>query len=314
MLRHSSSSLPSTSPLSDSESGSTHRTVRTLITRLAPSADDEAKINALYPISAPSVAVYGAGNQRERVQGKIPTALLVSCKQVFEEARLVPWESNTFTFINWFWSGVYASRQFTRGLRSWQSEAMRWVGVEVLARDLKVDSMGKLGGGAGNGNGGLEKGKGEWWELCEMWRGVWGVRLGIKGGVGEKREEVDGSVGWNGELGGVNKSKVKEGKEKGILDVRKEWVVDGLLHMRNLRWIELEIEDEDVEREVKLQFCAELEEAFNSQPKGKDEGRNANVKVIFVERGKVEEKPVSNKDFVWYGGTAGNDSIWGLDM
>jgi hypothetical protein len=38
------------------------------------------------------------------------------------------------------------------------------------------------------------------------------------------------------------------------------------------------------------------------------------VKVIFVERVKVEEKPISNKDFVWHEGTAGDDSIWGLEM
>jgi hypothetical protein len=151
------------------------------------------------------------------------------------------------------------------------------------------------------------------------------VRLGVKGSVGGS-VEVDGSRGWNGEDGPSalsagnqgQKGQAEKEKEKGILDVEKEWVVDGLLQMRNLRWIELEIEDEDVDRETKLQFCAELEEAFNSPSSTTNsevkEQRERNVQVIFVERVKVEEKPVSNEDFVWYGGTPGDDSIWGLDM
>lgn len=233
---------------------------------------------------------------------------------------MTPWEQNTFTFINWFWSGVYASRQFTRSLRPWQSDGIRFVGVEVLARDLRVDGMKKIGGSIGVAE------RGEWWELCGLWKGVWGLRLGVKGAVGdEKIRMVDGSGGWNGEHGEAVAG--EEEKERGVLDVNAEWVKHGLLQMRQLRWVEIELEDEDVSREEKLRFCASLEEAFNSQlvfefqndeqveEGGREkEERGWKVKVIFIERLKAAEDPVSNKDFTWYGGTAGDDSVFGLDM
>ncbi|PMD29447.1 hypothetical protein L207DRAFT_238620 [Hyaloscypha variabilis F] len=284
--------------------------IRTLITHLAPSPSTAQEISAIYPVSKPT-SLTSSPSRQTRVQGKIPTALLLSCKQVFEECKMVPWEQNTFTFINWFWSGVYASRQFTRSLRPWQSDGVRYVGVEVLGRDLRVDGMKRIGGGIG---GASVRGKelGEWWELCGLWRGVWGLRLGIKGGVGEEKSEVDGSAGWNGELG----SKVED-KEKGVLDVTSEWVTDGLLKMKNLRWVEIEIEDEDVSEEEKIAFCGELEAAFNTETSQEDkdkEDERINVNIIFISRLPAPEEPVSNKDFTWYGGTAGDDSVWGLDM
>jgi len=223
---------------------------------------------------------------------------------------MAPWEQNTFAFINWFWSGVYASRQFTRSLRPWQSDGMRYVGVEVLGRDLRVDGMKRFGGAIG---GASVRGRelGEWWELCGLWKGVWGLRLGIKGGVGERRVEVDGSVGWNGELGSH-----AEEKEKGVLDVSSEWVTEGLLKMKSLRWVEIEIEDEDVSQDEKLAFCGTLEAMFNSTPPEADEQGEAKrkVNIILISRQQAPEEPVSNKEFTWYGGIAGDDSIWGLDM
>ncbi|KAE9367231.1 hypothetical protein N431DRAFT_350719 [Stipitochalara longipes BDJ] len=281
--------------------------IRTLITHLAPTAQTAQDLAALYPLSKPTSLT---SSSRERVQGKIPTALLLSCRQVFEEAKMVPWESNTFAFINWFWSGVYASRQFTRSLRPWQSDGIRYVGVEVLARDLRVDGMARIGGGIG---GASVRGRemGEWWELCGLWRGVWGLRLGVKGAVGEKKIE-DGKAGWNGELGPL-----KDEQERGVLDVSAEWVADGLLKMKSLRWVEIEIEDEDVSQEAKIAFCGELEAAFNTihpaeQRESKEEKRKVNI--ILISRLPAPEEPVSNKDFTWYGGTADDDSVWGLDM
>lgn len=97
-------------------------------------------ISSLFPVSKPT-SLASRMTFPSRVRGKIPTALLVSCRQVFEEARCIPWEENTFVFVNWFWSGVYAARQFTRGLRSWQSDILRYVGVEVLSRDLWVNGI-----------------------------------------------------------------------------------------------------------------------------------------------------------------------------
>jgi hypothetical protein len=313
-----------TARLATSPSHPQETEVRTLITHLSspsPSAET-ADLHFLYPISHPRMV---SGRCHQRIQGKIPTALLASCKQVYAESKMAPWEQNTFTFINWFWSGIYAARQFSRSLRPWQSDAMRFTGVEVLGRDLRVDGMRRLGGGIG------VAGLGEWWELCRLWKGVWGLRLGVKGAVCEKRKvEVDGTVGWNGELGTVDEQLEPD---NGILDVNAEWVQHGLLQMKELRWIEIEIEDEDVSRETKIAFCGQLEEAFNQlavwreedvkdvkeKETGKEreeehDSKERNIKIILIERLKLAEDPVSNKDFTWYGGTAGDDSIYGLDM
>jgi hypothetical protein len=180
---------------------------------------------------------------------------------------------------------------------------MRWVGVEVLGRDLWVNGN---GGKRGEGKDGRIRGVEEWMELCGLWNGVWGLRLGIKGDVVvEKRK-----VAIQGQ-GGLERQAVtlfqdrKEGNDRGVLDVNLEWI-EGLKKMRSLRWVELEIEDENISRETKLSFCQELETHLSTN-------HINHTKIIFIEKIKAEEKVVSNKDFMWYGGEPGNDSVWGLD-
>ena len=193
-------------------------------------------------------------SDRPMIQGKIPTGLLASCKQVYDEARLIPFHTNTFVFVNWFWSGVYASRQFTRGLKSWQREAMRWPTVEALGRDLWV--------GAHGAELGVDEvvRKGEWWDLCRMWNGAWGLRLVIKG------------------------SAILKGKS--LLNTELEWIQDGgLVALHQLRWVELEIEDRSIDREVKLEFCKKLQKVLNEMRSRRD---GCDIRVAFVERIKVE--------------------------
>lgn len=204
----------------------------------------------------------------ERVQGRIPTELLLSCKQIFEETRLVPWHANTFAFVNWFWSGVYAARQFTRGLEDWQSAEIRNTTIEILGRDLWIGGMESSTGGFGGKEG---KGVGEWRELCAMWSGVRDLRLGIKGSL-----MVDSDC-----------------EKVCILDVERDWVAHGLCRMTSLRWLEVELEDEDISRETKLAFCVELQSVLGA-------------KVVFVEKVRKEEPKL-----VYYGGEPGDEHVWG---
>ena len=155
--------------------------------------------------------------------------------------------------------------------------------------------MASLGGGIGGGATNGEKGLGEWTELCGLWEGVWGLRLGLKGSMGLDRDVSH--VSWNGQAGkwtDLDQSGIYQEKrtleERGLLNVQLEWVMDGLLRMKSLRWIELEIEDEDVDREVKLAFCAELERVL-SELRNREDSWMDDVRVDLVERVlKKEEK------------------------
>ncbi len=87
-----------------------------------------------------------------------------------------------------------------------------------------------------------------------------------------------------------------------ILDVDRPWITHGLSSLRHLRTLEIEIQDEDIPRERKIAFCAELSRFLA-----------ARVQVILVEEVNIkEEREISNWEFVWYGGEPGDDSIWGL--
>jgi hypothetical protein len=86
-----------------------------------------------------------------------------------------------------------------------------------------------------------------------------------------------------------------------ILDVDRPWITRGLSSLRHLRTLKIEIQDEDIPRERKIAFCAELSRFLAP-----------GVQVILVEQVNIEEREISNRDFVWYGGEPGDDSIWGL--
>ncbi|RDW69938.1 hypothetical protein BP5796_08335 [Coleophoma crateriformis] len=172
-------------------------------------------------------------------RGKLPTGLLASCKQIYQEAHRLPFESNAFTFVNWFWSGVYAARQFSRcALKPWQRDALRRVGVEVLARDL------------------MHSGRSchEWIDLCQLWKGVQELRLGIRGPL-------------------ASPSSVNEN----LLDPAASWIRKGLCAMDGLRTLDIGIETASVERDEKVLFCRRLEAVLNAE---RDEGH---VSVRFLE-------------------------------
>jgi len=151
---------------------------------------------------------------------------------------------------------------------------MRWPTVEVLGRDLWVGSS-SSGPGIDE-----EMRKGEWWDLCSMWSGVWGLKLVIKGKATLRSCPLN-SLPKTSETSG------EASKADSILNTELEWIQDGLLCLHQLRWVEIEIEDESVDRDVKLRFCHEL---------GKVMG---DVRVVFIERIRVE---VPDKEFKWYGG------------
>ncbi|KAK0101295.1 hypothetical protein ONS95_006472 [Cadophora gregata] len=249
-----------------------------------------------------------------RIQGRIPTALLASNKQIFAETSHLPWHRNTFSFINWFWSGIYAARQFSSNLPAWQRESIRNVAVEVLGKDLWVGGMerrspGVTGTGSGDGDvkgtglsGKQERGVGEWRELCGLWGGVRNLKLTIKGGL-----FVDAGVAGTltSESSGQPEGKIS------ILNTDCEWVSHGLQELSSLRTLELEIEDTDVPSETKMAFCASLEQYLNnaSRRSGRTDSCAGDIRVVLVEKTKVVQDCKKDK-FVYYGGEPGDESVW----
>ena len=174
--------------------------------------------------------------------------------------------------------------------------------MEVLTRDL-VYSTSSYSGERG--------GRTDWIELCRLWKGVWGVRLGVKGSLKGKGMSSGVGVQGGGEAVFTRPEDMPEmgfacGEdcrvERGLLDVEQEWVVEGLMQLQSLKWIELELEDEDVGREEKLRFCGELEGALNKGKSGKGE-QDRFTRVVFVEKMSKE-----NENFMWFGGVPGNES------
>ncbi len=177
---------------------------------------------------------------------------------------------------------------------------MRWARLQVLRRDLEGTWVAGLGG--------ARKGDGEWKDLCGLCGGeengqgsggLWGLRLGIMGRVGGDGAgiEIDGSGGESDD------SETEGGRESAILSPSAKWVTEGLLQMISLRWLEIEIEDEEIPKDQKVQFCLSLGRKLS-------EIFHRKVDVIYVE--KIVEEVTEKKEVV-VRGEPGDDSIWGLD-
>lgn len=184
----------------------------------------------------------------------LPTALLRANRQIYSEARTIPFMENEFVFVNWFSSGLWAARALARSLRPWQIEAMRWVRLEVMERGLE--------GGTSS------EGSKEWLALCDAWaKGIRGLRLKIVGGgwVGEQRDwikPIDGS---------------EDDEERGFL-YGWNWD-DGLLAMERLERVEIEIELAGWDNEDKVAWCRRLEERLHE--------KGSSVEIVCTERVKA---------------------------
>lgn len=164
----------------------------------------------------------------------LPTSLLRTNRQIYSEARLLPFTQNEFVFVNWFASGLWAARAFTRALAPWQRGSLRYVRLEVLARDVVV-------GGAG---------REEWRALCTEWAsGVRGLRMKMV--LGASTSVVTGPAFG----GGVGRR----------AEAARRWVGEGLALMERLERVEMEVVAREMSDLDKLEWCetlqAELREA-----------------------------------------------------
>ncbi|KAL6891953.1 hypothetical protein GGI43DRAFT_425238 [Trichoderma evansii] len=178
----------------------------------------------------------------ERPLAGMPTGLLCACRQIYFEARTIPFENNEFVFLNWFSSGLNAASAVTKSQRSWQRLSMRYVRMEVMAEDLaRVGALKKWADLCGGSD-----------ERLASWtHGLRGLRLKIVGQVGRKHTE-----------------NAQEAEDKYVDGLEEEggarrWVEGGkVAEMRNLERLEIEIIKNAWGTEEKMKWCAEVEKAL----------------------------------------------------
>lgn len=230
-------------------------------------------------------------HQHQRIQGKIPTALLTSCRQIYNETAPLPWTTNTFSFTNCFPSGLYAAKSFTGRLSGWQRDLIRQVEIEVLGSDLLDTHAPTKGGDASHGenDGG---GPGEWRDLCHLWAGVQSLKLAVKGALSSSPAPRTPTP----------TTSANHNQSSSVLDPSSPWLSRDLRSLSSLRYLQLGIEDEDVSSDVKRAFCAELEGVLNG------EGRASEFTVVFTESVRVVPKDKDSEGaFVYYGGEPGGE-------
>ncbi|KAK2042497.1 hypothetical protein LZ31DRAFT_567171 [Colletotrichum somersetense] len=196
----------------------------------------------------------------------IPSSLMCTSKQVYNECRALPLHTNEFVFVNWFSSGLCAARAFTRGLEPWQRDEMRFARLEMLGRNFTGPTLK------------------EWIELCGHWAsGLRGLRLKVLVGGGPL-EPTTTFAALNG-----NAEARALGLATGIAALREpapEWIEEGLKQMRALTRLEIELTVLDWDNDEKIAWCAELGRILND---GRREAGRERVVVRCVER-LVEER------------------------
>lgn len=207
------------------------------------------------------------GLSEQRPFCRIPTALLQTCQQVHGEACTIPFHANGFAFDSLFSSGLSSALAFTRGRRPWQRGSMRFVRLEVSAREVMMTTA-----GAGTRFA-------DWVRVCEYWScGLRELRLVVRtageGGINQARGAGRGRV----------EEEVDEDEKLGdawaLVDGETEWIRQGLGRLAALRRLEVELADVRWTREDKVRWRGRLRASLLSCTAS---GRT-DVEVVCVER------------------------------
>lgn len=173
----------------------------------------------------------------------LPAALLRTCRQVYAEARTVPFHQNEFVFPAFFSSGMTAAHAFLARLAPWQRAAMRFVRLEVRVRDLCDPTA-------------VHR-----WE--EVLRGDSGGVFGAVSGLQGLRLTVSVEDYWGAE-GPPGREVWGSPRMDGAASWR--WVDSGLALLGGLRALEVELAGEmmgSLGDEGKIKWCEELSERLN---------------------------------------------------
>lgn len=169
--------------------------------------------------------------RQDRLYNYMPSELLRLNRQIYAEAREIPFHSNEFVFENWFSSGLVTGAAVISGIfEPWQTRAMRFARIETRDVDFRQDA-------------GLEA----WKTLSGCWaEGLRGLRVLIQ----VSKEDVPG-----------------DGEMVDLLDgVPEQWVSKGCLDkLLALEQLEIELVTPSLCSEgVKLGWCRKLERILDN--------------------------------------------------
>lgn len=184
----------------------------------------------------------------QRLWCYIPTSLLQSCRQIYHEARSIPFYENEFHFVNWFVLALETAVGFSEGLKPWQRAEWRYVRLEVYAEDISREDLHAA----------------EWTKLCGGWKGLRGLRLTLN---------MDGHGSHCQQQG---KRALRDVWE--LVDGRTGWISQGLGRLDELQQLEVELSDERLTSREKVRWCGLLQELLRASS-----GRN-HVLVGCIER------------------------------
>ncbi|OIW25929.1 hypothetical protein CONLIGDRAFT_635700 [Coniochaeta ligniaria NRRL 30616] len=199
--------------------------------------------------------------------GYIPRNLLCACKQIYTEARLVPFQTNELVFTEWMTSAVSYCEAVLRPMQSWQRAAIRHVRFTMGLHEL-YDRPANEHGLSPSFRCRLE-------HVCALLPGVRTMRINLSSGdfptawfeKGRDRDETTMKEDWSG---------------------GRRWIDEGLRKMGSLRVVEIECsflvwmtpawlpraEKQRVEEELALRWCAKVEEILNE---GRPDGMRTRV-------------------------------------
>jgi hypothetical protein len=142
--------------------------------------------------------------------GRRPTLdLLLVNRQIYDEARLIPFRQNVFDFDKWNGTGLFHCQSFLRHLQFWQRVNVRIIRLNVPAVTLIS-----------------ETGVGRWLDLCG--------ELGCSGSKDEGLKTLHLTIS-----GCIT-------KWKETFDLGAPWVASGLLKLHSVQILELTVVNEGV--------------------------------------------------------------------
>ena len=186
-----------------------------------------------------------------RPLGYIPHIILSTCKQIYHESRLLPFQTNEFVFTHWMTSATSYCEAVLRPMRAWQRDAIRHVRFDMGLEELSDMSSVNVYTCP------LER-------VCALLPGVRTMRMNLSCGVFP--------TDWFEKDGETGEVRIREDWCGG-----RRWIEEGLREMGGLRVLEVECsflawvtpprgsreEKKRVDEELALGWCGRVEEILN---------------------------------------------------